>query len=240
MLLPLLREIVHSPVTEIIRHLKQSPGMSVKELCSVMNMSYMGVKQHCMELEKKGCMDTWRRPKPHGRPEKIYRLTPKLDALFPQAGESTVLELLATAERVFGQTAPEKLLYSWFQAKAERYQAKLAQETTMQDKVLMLARLRSAEGCMSAAEMSSDGALRLVDYHCPLAEVSKKFPLINEIECDMIERLLDCTVERKVETYSGLVRVIYRLGKPATLNHASTAVVTAQPTISGAPVAAPA
>jgi predicted ArsR family transcriptional regulator len=217
MLLPLLREILHSPVTEIIRHLKQSPGMSVKELCSAMKMSYMGIKQHCMELEKKGCLDTWRRPKPHGRPEKIYRLTPKLDILFPQAGEAMVLELLATAERVFGQAAPEKLLYSLFQAKTERYQARLAQETSMENKVLALARLRTAEGCMSAAEISSDGALRLVDYHCPFAELSKKFPLVNEIECDMIERLLDCTVERRVETYSGLVRVIYRLGKPAAV-----------------------
>lgn len=71
-LLPLLREIVHAPVLEIILLLKRSTGMSVNELCREMKMSYMGVKQHCVELEKKRLLDTWRRPKPAGRPEKVY------------------------------------------------------------------------------------------------------------------------------------------------------------------------
>lgn len=211
MIIPLLRDILHSPVTEIILHIKKSPGLSVKELCALMDMSYMGVKQHCMELEKKGYLDTWRRPKPQGRPEKVYRLTPKLDPFFPRSGEEMLIDMLKHAERSFGPTAPEKLLYAFFQAKADSYQVRLAQETELENKVLLLARLRTAEGCMSEAEMAAGGALRLVDYHCPWAELAKKYPLIAEIECDLIERLLECSVERAVEEHSGLKRVIYRL-----------------------------
>jgi predicted ArsR family transcriptional regulator len=211
MIFPLLREILHSPVTEIILHLKKSPGMSVKELCVLMDMSYMGVKQHCMDLEKKGYLDTWRRPKAQGRPEKLYRLTVKLDPLFPKASDEMLIEMLKNAERIFGQTAPEKLIYSFFQSKAEAYQARLAQETQLENKVLVLARLRTADGCMSVAEVAAGGAIRLVDYHCPWASLARKYPLIAEIECDLMERLLDCGVERAVEENSGLKRVIYRL-----------------------------
>lgn len=211
MIFPILRDILNTPVMEIILHLKQSPGMTVKELCALMKMSYMGVKQHCDALVGKGYLDTWRHPVPHGRPEKIYRLTSKLDPLFPTATSDHLLELLSHAERLFGMTAPEKLLYAFFASKAERYAKKVAGETELENKALLLARLRTAEGCMSVVEMSGTGSLRIVDYHCPLVDLLKQYPLIEEIECEMLERLLGCTVERGVEERSGLRRVIFSL-----------------------------
>lgn len=211
MIFPILRDILHTPVVEIILHLKQSPGMTVKELCVPMKMSYMGVKQHCDAMVAKGYLDTWRHPVPHGRPEKIYRLTSKLDPLFPTATIDHLLELLTHAERLFGMTAPEKLLYAFFASKAERYAKKVTVENELENKALTLARLRSADGCMSVVELSGTGGLRIVDYHCPYGEMLKQYPLIEEIECEMMERLLGCTVQRDVEERSGLRRVIFSL-----------------------------
>ncbi len=211
MIFPILRDILHTPVVEIIRHLKQSPGMTVKELAGAMKMSYMGVKQHCDTLVEKGYLDTWRHPVPHGRPEKVYRLTGKLDPLFPRASADLVVELLSHTERIFGPTAPEKLLYAFFQAKVERYAERVARETELENRALVLARLRTADGCMAVVERASCGALRLIDYHCPLNELVGRYPLIEEIECEVIERLLGCAVERTVEEHSGLRRVIYWL-----------------------------
>ncbi|MEN3943855.1 hypothetical protein WJU23_21315 [Prosthecobacter sp. SYSU 5D2] len=215
MIFPILRDILHTPVVEIILHLKQSPGMTVKELCGVMKMSYMGVKQHCDAMAEKGYLDSWRHPVPHGRPEKIYRLTSKLDPLFPTASAEHLLELLSHAERLFGMTAPEKLLYAFFASKAERYAKKVTVETELENKALVLARLRTADGCMSVVEMSGTGGLRIVDYHCPHVELLRQYPLIEEIECEMMERLLGCTVQRDVEERSGLRRVIFSLISPA-------------------------
>ena len=93
-MLTLLREMLHSPVLDIVQRLKHSTGMTVTELCTAMKMSYMGVKQHCVELEKAGFLDTWRRPKAAGRPEKLYRLTAKADALFLNCGPPLTLDLL--------------------------------------------------------------------------------------------------------------------------------------------------
>jgi predicted ArsR family transcriptional regulator len=210
-MLTLLKEMLHSPVLDIVQRLKHSSGMTVTELCTAMKMSYMGVKQHCVELEKTGFLDTWRRPKATGRPEKLYRLTPKSDALFLGCGSALTLDLLATAERVFGESAPPKLLFTYFQTKGEAWSAKLAKATTTEERARLLARLRSADGCLSTCEADAQGRLLLVEHHRPLRELAARYGIIDELECEMIERLLGCEVRRSVEEVSGLVRVTFQI-----------------------------
>ena len=208
-MLTLLKEMLHSPVLDIVQRLKHSTGMTVTELCTAMKMSYMGVKQHCVELEKAGFLDTWRRPKAAGRPEKLYRLTPKADALFLNGGPSLTLDLLTTAEKVFGESAPPKLLFTYFQSKGEAWSTKLAKATTLEERARLLARLRSADGCMSACETDAQGRLVLVEHHRPLRELAARYGIVDELECEMIERLMGSEVRRSVEEVSGLVRVTF-------------------------------
>lgn len=210
MLLTLLKDIFHTPVIDLVLHLKRSAGMSVNELSREMSMSYMGVKQHCAELAKKGYLETTRRPKPMGRPERIYRVTSKLDELFPHAGEDLAVDLLKMAERAFGETGPQKLLYTYFQKRTERYAAKLKGETP-QEKLLSLAKLRTADGCLSALELSENGDPVMIQFHCPMAKVAAAFPIVESLEHDMLEKLLQCSLGRSVEESSGLKRVIYRI-----------------------------
>lgn len=212
-MLSLLREMLRSPVLEIIRHLKGSLGLTVKELCAKMDMSYMGVKQHCVDLEKSGFLDTWRRARKAGRPEKLYRLTPKAEALFGSVEPQITLDLLAAAERVYGETAPSKLLFTHFQSKTELWADKLRKAATLADRVKMLARLRSADGCLSRSEMDAEGGLMLVESHRPLRAVAEKHAIVDELECAMIERLLESEVRRSVEEVSGLTRVTFHIIK---------------------------
>jgi|UniRef100_UPI0037836AE8 predicted ArsR family transcriptional regulator len=211
-MLHLLREMLHTPVLDILHHLKHSTGLPVRELSTRMKMSYMGVKQHCVDLEKAGFLDTWRRSKGAGRPEKIYRLTPKVDALFDGGfGLALTLEILTTAERVYGETAPPKLLYTYFQAKAEALAPKLAKAVNVAERAKLLAKLRSADGCLSTCETDENGHLCLVEHHRPLRALAAHYDMVDELECEMIERLLGCEVRRSVEEVSGLVRVTFRI-----------------------------
>jgi predicted ArsR family transcriptional regulator len=207
--LPLLREIVHAPVLDIILHLKHSTGMSVNELCQEMKMSYMGVKQHCVEMEKKRLLDTWRRPKPAGRPEKVYRLTPKLDPLFPEMGNDWTLSLLETADQVFGERAAAKLLFSYFQKRTERWQRSL-RGANLAGRVKELAKLRLGEGYLTLVR-EVDGGLEMVDHHDPCGVVAGRFSLVHELDRSAVEQVLGVAVERRVEEASGLRRVIHRV-----------------------------
>lgn len=211
--LPLLREIVHAPVLEIILHLKHSAGLSVNELCQEMKMSYMGVKQHCVELEKKRLLDTWRRPKPAGRPEKVYRLTHKLDPLFPEMGNDWTLSLLETADQVFGERAAAKLLFSYSQKRTERW-LKSLRGTQVAGRMRELAKLRLSEGYLTLIR-EEEGWVEMVDHHDPCGVVASRFPMIHELDRAAVEQVLGVPVEQKVEEVSGLRRVIHRISIPA-------------------------
>src|SRR5919201_326219 len=55
----ILAEIGRTQRLEILNSLKRSKGMSVNELVRKMKMSYMGIKQHCLTLQRDGYLDTW-------------------------------------------------------------------------------------------------------------------------------------------------------------------------------------
>ena len=125
MFLRIARDIAKPQTFAILDLLKRSTGLPVKELAKAMKMSYMGVKQHCTELEKKGFLDTWRRPGEVGRPEKLYRLTEKAAAFYPESGNELTLEILHSIQQIYGPSAPDKLLFNHFAKKTEAYLKKV-------------------------------------------------------------------------------------------------------------------
>jgi predicted ArsR family transcriptional regulator len=89
------KELVRPQWVRIVEELKIHGGMAIPELSAIMEMSYMGVKQHCEALRELGYLERSRVPRSEvGRPEITYRLSPKADALFPQAGVALTLSLL--------------------------------------------------------------------------------------------------------------------------------------------------
>jgi predicted ArsR family transcriptional regulator len=192
----------------IIETLKKTQGLSVNELGERLKLSYMGVKQHCEELERQGYVDTWRRPKPVGRPEMVYRLTPKAHIFFPTASNGATIEILNAANRLYGHAAAEKLLYSMFTAKTDEYMRRLSGQTVL-ELAEMLAKIRDHEGYMS--EVSNREQIVLVEHHSPILDLVDAFPLIRRLEREMFERVLGVRVEREEERASGLYRCTFTL-----------------------------
>src|SRR5260370_6580457 len=94
--------------------LKKTQGLAIGELASRLDLRYMGVKQHCEALERQGFLDTRRRPKPIGRPEIDYRLTPKASSFFPAAANSATIKILQTARLLYRPNDPKQLLVGLF------------------------------------------------------------------------------------------------------------------------------
>jgi predicted ArsR family transcriptional regulator len=198
-----ISEVGRSQRMRIIETLKKTQGLSVNELGERLKLSYMGVKQHCDELERNGYVDTWRRPKPVGRPEMVYRLTPKAQVFFPKATNATTIEILHAANRLYGHAAGEKLLYSVFALKTEEYMRKLRGNTVL-ELAEMLVKIRDQEGYMS--ELSRDEPVAIVEYHSPIFDLLDEFPLVRRLEREMMERVLGVRIEREEEMASGLYR----------------------------------
>ena len=202
-------ELGRSQRLRIIHMLKKTQGLAIGELASRLDLSYMGVKQHCEELERQGFLDTRRRPKPIGRPEIVYRLTPKASSFFPAAANPATIKILQAARQLYGPNAPDKLLVALFREKTKGYAEQL-KEGDLKTLATRLAKIRDEEGCLSEFV---DGPQRLIlEYHSSIMDLIEAFPLVRRLEKEMFEKVLQTHVERHEERASGLFLCTFVLG----------------------------
>jgi predicted ArsR family transcriptional regulator len=198
----LLAEIGRTQRLEIVNSLKRSRGLSVNELVDRMRMSYMGIKQHCLTLQRDGYLDTWRRPQRMGRPEMVYRLTRRAHDLFQADSNRFTLELLDSVQQIYGPNAPEKLLYNLFEKKCSTLKEKI-KGATVGERAKSLAKIRDSEGYMSQF-VTEEGGPQILECHSPLQNVLDKYPIIGRLEQEMFEQLLGTRVRRQETRNSGL------------------------------------
>jgi predicted ArsR family transcriptional regulator len=200
----LLVEIGRTQRLEILNSLKRTKGMSVNELVEKMKMSYMGIKQHCLTLQRDGYLDTWRRPQKMGRPEMVYRLTRRSHDLYPCDSNQMTLDLLESVHEIYGPNAPEKLLYNMFQRKTAALKTK-AKGQTVVERAKWLAKVRDAEGHMSQFIIEeNEGGPQILECHSPILNVLERYPIIGRLEQDMFEAALGTSVRREETRTSGL------------------------------------
>jgi predicted ArsR family transcriptional regulator len=207
----LIAEIGKSQKLAIVNKLKRTQGLSVKELAALLKMSYMGVKQHCIDLHRDGYLDTWRRPKTEGRgrPDMVYRLTQRAHELFPVASNTTTIELLDSARELYGPASAEKLLFLVFQKKAARFAERVKGDTAA-ERAKWLARLRDKDGHM--ADLQADDGLRIVESHSPMLDLLRAYPIIARLEEEMFARVLKTPVRREETTLAGLYSCTFHIG----------------------------
>jgi predicted ArsR family transcriptional regulator len=199
----MLAEIGRTQRLEILNSLKRSKGMSVNELVRKMKMSYMGIKQHCLTLQRDGYLDTWRRPQKMGRPEMVYRLTRRTHDLFQTDSNSFTLELLKSIQETYGPNAAEKLLYNLFERKTEALKSKVKGES-VEDRAKWLSRSRDAEGYMSQFSTDEEGGPQILECHSPIMNLIDRYPIVGRLEQDMFEGVLGTSVRREETRNSGL------------------------------------
>jgi predicted ArsR family transcriptional regulator len=205
----LLAEIGRTQRLEILNSLKRSKGMSVNELVQKMKMSYMGIKQHCLTLHRDGYLDTWRRPQKMGRPEMVYRLTPRTHDLFQSDSNQMTLELLKSSEEIYGPNAAEKLLYNVFEKRTAALKPKIKGETVT-ERAKALAKIRDAEGHMSQFTTGEkEGGPQILECHSPIMNLLERYPIVRRLEQDMFEALLGTSVRREETRNSGLYECAY-------------------------------
>lgn len=186
-----------------MNELKRTQGMCVGDLAEKLHMSYMGVKGVCMDLQKRGLLDTWRNPPKIGRPQLFYRLTQRAHDLFPTESNQMTIHLLEAAQKLYGAAAADKLLLVVFQKQAEQYAPRIKGDSVA-ERAKSLARARDYDGCMSEFEQDESGAMRIVEHHSPILDLLRAFPLVAKLEADLFQRLLGTSVRREERVASGL------------------------------------
>jgi predicted ArsR family transcriptional regulator len=210
----LIAAVARSARLRVLNALKRTQGLSVQELADQLGMSYMGIKDLCLDLESRRLVNGRREPRPDGatgRPRILYRLTDRAHDLFPVASNPLTLEILEATKKLFGPAAPEKLLMLAWQQKAADFGAKV-KGADPAARAASLARAREHEGHMAGVEEGSDGRMRVVEHHCPFLDVLRAYPVVARLEADLFSRLIGVPVERREENAAGLYRVEFVIG----------------------------
>lgn len=198
MFLSAFHDLLKPQWLSVLMELKMAGGMSVSELAKQLGSSYMTVKQHCEDLTKHGYLMRIRVPRTDiGRPEIFYRLAEKADTMFPGIPSNFSIEMLEYARVLFGETAPEKLLYQYFQEQESYWKNRISQGTTLLYRAGLFVKLRSKEGLfMRCIHDEVSGKITLREFHHPLRPVFKNFPRAVVLELRAMEEAFDMKISR--------------------------------------------
>ncbi len=197
---PAFRDLIKPQWLATLTELKVSGGMPISELARHLDSSYMTVKQHCEDLTKRGYLMRTRLPRTGiGRPEIFYKLSEKAACLFPQIPPEFTVGMLDQVRHVFGETAPDKLLFQYFEGQEEEWQTKLKKATTLLYKARLFAKLREKEGLfMKCIHDEEQGSIALREFHHPLREVLDEFPRAIAMEHRAMEAAMGVKLRREV------------------------------------------
>jgi predicted ArsR family transcriptional regulator len=182
------------PRLAVLETVKRFPeGISVTELSEELGMSYMGVKAHCLALEKSGHLEARRGISSKGRPKLNYRLTETGEGLFQGEGNDLPLALLREAAGLFGTSAPQKLLMMYFRSQGARYAALIRGNDPMA-RIASFVRLRDSEGRICS--LIQGAPTEIHECHDPLGDLRQAYPAMSAMEEAMVSEVLGMSVRR--------------------------------------------
>ncbi len=196
----------------LIQQIKITGGMTAKDLAQHLGLSYMGAKRHCLYLTDKGYLCTWRQPGELGRPQLLYRLTPKGEKYFQTAATELSLGILRSIETVCGSDKVRPVLESYYFTEAKKKQAEWA-SVDFTKKMQLLARYRETQGYIVSYQQNPYAIQEweLVEHHSPTHGLSSIWPYIEDIERQVLELVMGAEVTRTPRGEDSHKQSVYRI-----------------------------
>jgi predicted ArsR family transcriptional regulator len=197
----------------VLHALKAAGPQTAEALGRKLSMTAVGARQHLARLQEDGLAAAEDRSEGVGRPKRLWSLTEAGHARFPDNHAGLTLELIAAIRKAGGETLLDQLIGSREQAALKTYRARLDGAKTLKEKVRRLAAIRSEEGYMARTERGRDGAVLLVENHCPICVAAKSCQGFCRSELNMFRAVLGqgVAVERIEHVLGGAHRCVYRV-----------------------------
>ena len=195
--------------TNIVNLLKINNKMTINEVSAQLDISPMGVRQHLGNLERDGLVEYSRQKSNRGRPKYIYTLTDQAKGIFPESYKSFAIEILEEAEDIGGKNLVNQLLKQRMESQIKNYKKRL-QNKNLNEKIEELAQIRDEEGYMANINKNGDN-YALIEYHCPISMIAKKYPYLCETERELFQRTLGVEIKREHHLICGSHKCSYHI-----------------------------
>ncbi|MDX1709519.1 MAG: metalloregulator ArsR/SmtB family transcription factor [Rhodovibrionaceae bacterium] len=205
--------ILHRRRRAVIEALKRSGPQSAQQLAESLGVTHVAVRQHLYDLEDRGIVRAVERPAARGRPKKDWELTRQAEAFFPNGHGELAASLMEELTKVFGADGLARLVRERTAKQVRAYRARLTTARSLDERVRLLAEARSEEGYMADVEAAADGALMLVENHCPICDAARACSGLCAAELECFREVLgeDVKVERTSHILAGARRCAYRI-----------------------------
>jgi len=200
---------------QIIDSLKTDGPQAATALASRFELTGMAIRQHLYALQEEGLVDYTDSPRPVGRPAKLWRLTKAADGYFPDRHADLTVGLISTMQEALGENGFDAVLKARSLEQIESYRSELAGAKTLLGKAKGLAKIRSREGYMARIDKDADGALLLVENHCPICVAAQSCTGLCQMELEVFQSTMGdgIKVERVDHILAGARRCAYRIEK---------------------------
>jgi predicted ArsR family transcriptional regulator len=197
----------------ILELLKWNGPQDASTLAARLEVSAMAVRQHLYALAEEKLVASRDEARPIGRPAKLWQLTPAANELFPNSHAELTLSLIQSVRGAFGTEGLDRLIAVRTKAQVEAYLAQMPSGGSLRKRLEALARLRTREGYMAEVKKKADGALLLIENHCPICAAATACTNLCAGELRAFQEVLgkDVRVERIDHILAGARRCAYRV-----------------------------
>jgi predicted ArsR family transcriptional regulator len=202
----------------LLHALKAAGPQSAAALARRLGVTAVAARQHLAALADEGLVAHDDVRAGVGRPRRLWSLSRKGHARFPDSHAALTLDLIEAARGAFGATGLDRMIGARERRMARLYGARLAGAADLGGKVRRLARLRSEEGYMAACRRDGAGYV-LVENHCPICAAATACQGLCRSELALFREVLGpgVRVERVEHVLAGARRCAYRIAPEPTI-----------------------
>jgi predicted ArsR family transcriptional regulator len=204
----------------VLYTLKSRGPLATSILAHALGITEVGVRQHLAKLHGEGLVGFEDQAGEVGRPKRMWRLTAKGHARFPDTHGDLTVNLIEGIRTVFGEAGLDRLIEARQEAGVASYRQALERHPDLRDRVGVLARLRTAEGYMAEFEMQDDGSFLLIENHCPICAAAKTCQGFCRSELELFQAALGAgvSVTRQEHLLSEGRRCVYHIAHLSCLD----------------------
>ncbi|QES93972.1 transcriptional regulator [Empedobacter brevis] len=171
-----------------------------------------GARKHLLNLAQEGLIEPNIKSEGVGRPSTFYTLTEKGWAQFPDTHAEVTVQLLQSVKNILGENALDLLISDREKITYEQYEKALAKTKNLEQRLVVLAEVRSKEGYMAEWKKEGDYYF-LIENHCPICAAATECQGFCRAELSNFQSLIgkEYTVERVDHIISGGQRCVYKI-----------------------------
>jgi len=202
---------VHPVRQKILHYLKRYGQATVTELAAYLDMAPVSVRHHLDLLIGDDLVEATRVRKKSGagRPKRLYSLTDRADALFPNNYRLLADESLMVLKQLLPPEQFDEMMRAFADKIAEHAPEGL-ERLPSSERLQKTIDFLNEEGYMAFCECDDEDII-LHTCHCPYKELVGEHPEICQIDQILIRRLTGMTPLRVASMPDGEIRCTYRL-----------------------------